>query len=366
MPAAALLAPVTMIEGIGPAVAQRLAAIDVHTVADLLRATPADLHQAARDVASLEQADRWRRMAAFLQVEGMSAQWAEALAAAGFDSLEALHGAGRERLRQAFDAALAAGRAPDAPSDAALAELRIDLAALVHTGALNVTVRDERDAPLPGASVRAGTRRAITDARGRARLLRLPLGRRLRLVVENIGFATAVRDVPHLLLDEFHLGAEIVTLLPAPAAAPRLRLSEYEGDVLPARSAHAMTTEARPADALRDRDVLILRRFYDDGTSAQLTSKFLDYRDGEFIAVSFRVPRALLPGDAAPRQHFLVRGGRLERIAMNATRLDLYQAMRRARAAIAGHPPAQTITERDQFIHEYLQLVMSKRRWTPR
>jgi len=305
-------------------------------------------------------------MAAFLQVEGMSAQWAEALAKAGFDSLEAVHGAGRAPLRQALDAAVAAGTAPDAPDDAALAALQVDVAVLVHTGALNVTVRDERGAPLAGAAVRAGARRVITDARGRARLLRLPLGRRVRLVVESAGHATATREVPHLLLDEFHLGAEIVSLVPEPAAAPRRRLSEYDGDELPPLSAHAMITEARPAAGLRERDVLMLRRFYEDGTTAQLTSKFLDYGDGEFVAVSFRVPRSLLPADAAPRQHFLVRGGGLARIGMNATRLDLHKAARRARAAIAGHPPAQTIAERDQFIHEYLELVMSKRRWTPR
>ncbi len=370
MSTTAMDTPVGEIEGVGPRTAQLFAAMGVYTASDLLRASAEGLHGAVRDVASLDEVRRWRAMAAFLQVAGMTNQWAEALAVAPFTSMQAIHHADHGALRDAFDTALASGVTPDAPDELTLAELRRDIAVLVHTGAVNVTVRDESDAPVVGASLRVGVMRATTDARGRARITRIPLGRRTRLVVEQAGFAPAAVDLDAPLLDESHLGVKIVRLAPAEAglaagAAPAT-LSEYEGDVLPALSEHAMTSETRDGAALRERDVLMLRRFHENGTTAQVTSKFLEYRDGTFVAVSFRVERALLPPNALLRQHFQVRGGRLEPVAMNATRLDFHKAMRRARAAMAGRPPAQTIAERDARMHEYAELVVAHRAWSPR
>jgi hypothetical protein len=339
----------------------------VYSVADLLRASAETLHGAVASIASLEETRRWRAMAAFLQVAGMTSQWAEALAVAPFTSLQALHHADRGALRQAFDTALAGGVIPAAPDELVLAEMRRDVAVLVHTGALNLSVRDESDEPLAGALLKLGTLRATADARGRARIARIPLGRRTRLIVERAGFTTAVIELDAPLLDEAYVGVEVIHLEPAVAgaAAPPELLSEYDGDVLPALSEHGMTSETREGVPLRERDVLMLRRFHENGTTVQVTSKFLDFRDGSFVAVSFRVERALLPASAAVRQHFIVRSGRLERIPMNATRLDFHKAMRRARAAMAGRAPPQTIAERDARMHEHAALIVQNRRWSP-
>jgi hypothetical protein len=367
MPTAQFDSPVTLVEGIGAATARRLEDSGIFTVFDLLRAGAEDIHAAVHEVASLAQTLRWRAAAALLQVNGMTNQWAEALVAGGVDSIEQLHSATHAELRQALDAARAAGSIPDVPDDATLHALRVDAAVLQFTGAVNVTVRDDVDLPVAGAAVKVGALRGTTDARGRARIARIPLGRSARLVVEKTGFMTETLDLERPLLDESQVAVEVVQLVSAGAVAgATVHLSEYDGDLLPPLSVGAMTTEARAAGALRDRDILMLRRFYEDGTTAQLTSKYLEYRDGTWVAVSFRVPRSQLPSGAAVRQHFIYRRGRFDAIAMNATRLDLFKAMRRARAAGAGRPPAETIAEMDARMREHAELIVAHRLWAPR
>jgi hypothetical protein len=64
MPTAAVDSPVSLIEGIGPQIAARLAASGVYTVFDLLRVASPTIHAMVADRASLEQATEWRAMAA--------------------------------------------------------------------------------------------------------------------------------------------------------------------------------------------------------------------------------------------------------------------------------------------------------------
>ena len=365
MPTATQDSPVTLIEGIGPAAQTGLGQIAVHNVFDLLRTSAEDLHAAVDGIASTREVERWRTMAAFLQVEGMTNQWAEALAQAGFPSIESLHQADAADVRSAFDAALASGASPDAPDEDSLTAMRLEFAVLAWSGAVNVTVLDEADSPIRGADVRVGVRHGRTDARGRVRLTRIPLGVRARVVASKDGFQTRTGEVEGLLRDEFHLGVELLRLEAAPTANPEpQRLSEYRGDVLPQLSAHAMTTEAHGEDELRDRDVFMLRRFYRDNTTAQLTSKYLEYEAGRFFALSYRVSRDRLPDGIREREHLLLRRGKFERVAMDALRLDVFKAMRRARAALRGRPPAQTLAEKDARMHAFALEISAQRNWT--
>ena len=356
--------PTTTLEGVGPATAERFTQFGVETVADLLRATIDDLHAMVGGLASPEEVRRWRAAAAFLELNGMTNQWAEALAAGGLDSVEELALADGPTWRATLDAALAGGVTPDVPDDALLADLRVDAMRVHVTGAVQVTVGDLSGEPVGGADVTVGGRSATTDARGRARVSRVPLGRRLRLVVQAEGFEVEVLEDPAVLSDEFTVGVTAVELLPVEAGEPDPQfLSELDGDLLPPLAADSMTTEARGAAELREGDVLLVRKHYADGETAQLTSKFLEYRAGTFVAVSYRVPLADLPGDVELQDHVRRRGGAFEPVFVTPGKLALWKAQRRARRATAQAPPAQTIAEREvrmQAYEEALRLELAR------
>src|SRR5258705_9806196 len=103
------------VEGIGARLAEMLAAGGMHVVADLLRVAPERVHESVSASASIAQVRSWGRMCAVLQVDGMTAQWAEALVRADIGSVEEFAGRPPFELRAMFRDALAAHRIPDVP-----------------------------------------------------------------------------------------------------------------------------------------------------------------------------------------------------------------------------------------------------------
>jgi predicted flap endonuclease-1-like 5' DNA nuclease len=345
--------PLTIIEGIGPAIATRLEELNLYYVFDLVRATVKQIHEAVQDLASLEEARGWRAMALFLQIRGMTAQWAEALVRGGIVTIEEIVQRSQSDLATVFAEAKEASAIPQVPSPEELFEMRIDATRLSCTGSMNGTVRDLDGNPLPGVEARIGTQRAMTDERGRFRLTRVQLGGPQRLILKHADYATLTVEAPPLTFNDDEIGVSIYTLTALVAApTPVARLSEYGGDVLPAMSQFALSTRSLSAAELRDRDILVLHRFYEGGNDAHLTSKFLEYEDGIFYAVSFKVPVAALPPQPQEKDIFIHKRGTFVRIRLNATRLACFKRLRRVRKELTGRPRLQTLMELDQVMRE--------------
>ncbi len=365
MPTVTADSPVSLIEGIGPQIAARLADCGVYTIFDLLRASPPTIHAMVSDRASLEQAAAWRAMAVLLQVETMTTDWAEVLVQGGVMTPSELCARSHADLAQILADGRQAGLSPDELDTSTLEELRVDAAVLAHTGAVDVTLRDDAGAAVEGAEARVGGLTARSDPRGRFRIARIRLGQRQTLVVSHPDFRLLTHDLAVLNIDYRDVAVTVLQLervAAGAAAQASTRLSEYDGDMLPELAADSFATEARGAGELRDGDLLVLRSVYADGTTAQLTSKFLDWEDGRFIAISFRVPVAGLPAGSALHDHFILRAGAFTKVRMHATRLEIFKAMRRVQKRLSGRPRPQTAMEHDAALREYVQLLAEERR----
>ena len=341
--------PLSYIEGIGGRVEARLQELNLFFVFDLIRASAEQIHSALKDTHSVEQVRRWRAMALLLQVDAVDGQAAEALVRADVSSIEKLKDATRAELQQLFADAEQQGMIPTVPSDDDLVAMLLDATRIHFTGGLNATVRDTDGRPVAGARVRIGLVRVTTDVRGRFRVLRVPLGARQRLVIEHDEFRAHTVENPPLTANNDLIRTEIYTVerVPAGAGAPRERLSEYDGDVLPPMSEIGMTSRQLTRADVRDRDLLVLHELAANGRDAQLVSKYRDYEGGRYLALKYRVPVADLPAGAAPRDAFLYRGGTFVPIKLTPSKLRTFRALRRAHKAFAGRPAPSTEMERD-------------------
>lgn len=343
--------PVRNIEGIGPAIEARLHTAGIYTVFDLIRASAAQIHLSVSDRVSLQQVQGWRTMAVFMQIEEMTNQWAEALVKGGVSSIEELVQKKQVELSDILSNAASSGLIPEAPAEALLYEMRIDAMQLHHTGSLDGTIRDQHGRPLADVVIKIGGRKVNSDERGRFRVNRIRLGTYQRLVMKHADYATLLVENPPLSHNENHIGVSVFTMSTRDnASTSTSRLSEYDGDILPELTDFSMSSEQRPYLELRERDILIIHRFYANGKEVQLTSKFLEYEEGTYYAISYRVPLADLPPAPAVKDAYIYKQGVFEPIHLNANRLKYLKDLRRIRKARRGKPRPQTLMEFDRSI----------------
>lgn len=303
--------PVSVIEGIGPALAEALAAIRVFHVFDLLRCSAAQLHAAVKSKASEDQVLAWQSMASLLQVEEMTAQWAEALCGGGMGTINELASQEFESLQAIFKRAFDNHILRDLPTANQLAAMIRDAAIICCSGTLTLTLRDRAGNPVSGAKARIGLHSAQSDAHGRVRLVRLPMGVGLPLIVEHEHFAVLSISNPPICADNQAIGVHVLTLPEAGGAGVNgsMRLSEYKGETLPLGTGKPIRMALASQKELREEDLLCVSSFYKKTADVKLVSLLKDYVLSEVIVHAYRVPRtafAMLPklGDV-----YVYRGG---------------------------------------------------------
>ena len=348
---------VSEIEGIGPSTATRLEAIGVHTTDDLSRGSAAQIHAGVRDVASLDNVRAWRSMARLLNVDGMTAQWAEALQKAGVDRMSALHTKTVDELTAIFADAQANGVIPDTPDASVCFRLIRDALEIDLTGMLVGTVVDAQSQAVAGATVRVGTKTAATDARGRFRVVRIPLGVSFRLIVSHDAWRTLEVEDPPILPYEDRLEKVTYTLLARALNEPSRRLDEFDGDVLPRLTAYSMRSVRRDLGELRDGDVFVLHKQFARTPDALLASLFWAYASGEFLIWTYKVPLADLPPNPRVRACFIHENGAFSPFPASTSRMEMMRNLRRVRKMMAGRPPATTLVEIDNRMREHAQLM---------
>ncbi len=347
--------PVTLIEGIGAASQTELQEINLYYVFDLLRASAEQIHAAVNSLASIEQVRGWRSMAILLQIQGMTNQWAEALVKSDIRTIEEFIQRTVPQLQTHFSDAQTSGWISQAPSETEIYELLLDATHINYTGSLNGTVRDPNGIPIAGVEATIGIQHAVTDARGRFRLLRIQLGIGQRLILRKSGLETVTIDDPPLTHNNDLVAVAIYEMVPTAVSGPipNTRLSEFHGDQLPPLSEFSMTTEAHSKDQLRNGDIFVLHKFYSNGSEAELTSKFLDFEEGKFIVLNFKVPIAQLPANPKLKQKYHYREGEFKQIKLNAARMRYFRGLRCARKEFSGSAQPQTLIERDMAIQQY-------------
>ncbi|MCX7646496.1 MAG: carboxypeptidase-like regulatory domain-containing protein [Rhodobacteraceae bacterium] len=267
------------IPGVGPAEAQALAAASVHSADDLLRSERTALARRAPGLA-VERIRRWQGWAELAEIRDLPPAAATALQAAGADGVEEFAGWGLARARAAL---------PGAGDEAILGWIR-DAVRLVHTGVVNGEVRLRDGTPVAGAAVTVAGRPAVSDARGRFRVLRLALDRTVAVTVHHP--ALGYRLAPKVAVSRSSALVVHGFVLPGrPAQAPVL--SELRGDRLPPVGAAPIAVRSEPG-APDPADILMVIDRHANG-DARAASRFLDFAEGRFVRRVYRIAEAELP-----------------------------------------------------------------------
>jgi hypothetical protein len=347
--AIAATASVSVIEGIGPAATAALAAARVFTVFDVLRTPVSRLRQAVASMASEDEVRGWKAMAVLLEVAEVTPQWAEALARGGIATADDLRrkrlGEVEAILRDARDR----GTIPEVATADQIAEMLKDAALLACTGAIVGTVVDPARKPITGATLHVGPHAATTDARGRFRLARIPLGRIIPLRIEHPDFPPRVVERPRVARSGEAVDVQVFSL-GIPGAPPAARLSELDGQAIPVPQGHTVRQVAIQPDQLRAGDILMVREVDAARAEVELVSRLKAYESGEVLVFVVRVPRATLPAGLQTKDHFRFDGTAFSPIEVSPRSLHRYKIRLRMQRAFAGRPqPTTTAARRAEF-----------------
>jgi hypothetical protein len=296
-------------------------------------------------------------MAALLEVAVVTPQWAEALVKGGIASVAELRRLDLTTLGKLFGDAKAGRLIPEVPTPEQMAKMLADANALDYAGAITGTVQDRDGNPVKGASVTVGAGAELTDERGRFRLTRLLLGRRVVLRISAQGSTTrTVRLTP---LPTSMVRALRFTLSPEVAVRPRrsgptsANLSELNGAMMPALVGRNVRSGEVARGSLKNGDLLRLTAFYSNGRDVKLVSKLLEH-DGVRHAVHWlRVTKDDLPPGAALGDHFLKVGTTFRRVKMSPRKQAEYKKLLRTRRGLP-RAPATTPEARYQRAAETL------------
>jgi Domain of unknown function (DUF4332)/Carboxypeptidase regulatory-like domain len=349
--------PVVALEGIGKKLAGELEPLDIVTIGDLLRVEPGRIHAALNTRRSLDQVRSWLQMARFMQIRAMTPQWAEALSRSRVYTPRDLFARDLPALQKLFAKAKADGMISDVPSAATIGDMMKEAAEIEFTGAVNGTVLDQAGAPVEGADVRIGREHERSDARGRFRIVGIPLWANSTLAISHEKYRPAtfrLREVdPSFSLRSRK--AFIVRRLLAGEAAPKRVLMEVNGDVLPPIGDARVGQREVERDALEDGDIFAVTEFSPDRKRCKLSSKLLAYEDGEFWVRYVWMPVSDLNPGAKSGDTFVLRHGAFEPIAMSPVKLRGWPAILSAKRQIG--PPPATADETEAWLEKGAALV---------
>jgi hypothetical protein len=344
--------PVSAIEGIGPNTAGALTHVAVWTVFDLLRVRFNAIHQAVRPMASTDEVRAWRRMAMLLQVSEVTPQWAEALVQNKIDTIDELARKRIDEIDALMREAKERGIIPDTPTIAQIAEMIKDAAILRYTGLLAGTVVDPEGNPLPAATLRVGPAQGESDARGRFRVLRIPLGKTIALQITHPDFDALIDEHPKIATDIGVAGGGVFQLKPSGTESPEpITLSELHGDAVPATYRKTQQVMMSPGE-LRDGDLLVVGELYSSAPDARLVSRLKSYRNGELLIHSVRLPLSRLPGEVRLKSQFGVSNGQLIPVEVSPGNLHRHKLRLRLRKTFGGRPRPATDDEKQAFVRD--------------
>lgn len=323
---------VTLIQGIGPATAAALAAGSVVSVADLIRFPEQIIHQLVRTSCSLDQVREWREMAHFIEIEGMTGQWAEALVKGGINTFEELVGKPLEDLQAVFEQALERNLIPEVPSTSDLFRCVTDAAQVLHSCTSTGTVLTTSGQAIEGAVVTVGSVSGVTDANGRYRLVRIPAASGQTIRVEAEGFSTLFVDAWTVSYDYRAIENRQLSLAEGAADANLEELDEFDGATLPGLSSYRTQWREEEESGLREGDYFRIHKLYERAPKVKIVSLFRAYRAGELIVRYIKLPLDRFDGTPEKGEVYSFAKGQFHRRRNSISSVERYRATRRALA----------------------------------
>lgn len=341
--------PVAVIEGIGPAIERALNAAQVFYTSDLLHLTASQLHASVRSMASPEQVEQWRTMARFLELRGMTDQWAEALVRNGIETLEALLKKDFEQLNVLFQSAHTDGLIASVPDAAAILEFSRDAALVFHGGHCMGAVLAPDGTPLHDAAVVVGGLTTSTDERGRYRLIRIPPAAGHTLKIEYAGYATLYE--PHFTVDYDSRAVRVQywTLDAAPVPAPAPEFDEYHGADLPALSCYRTVLRSFPQEDMREGDVLKVHELYASTPHVKLVSIFRASQAGDLVVRYVKVELNRFDSPPAKGEVHRYQDGGFVKVENTVHAIERYRALRKLRSSLKANPEFHSLESAAQI-----------------
>jgi hypothetical protein len=349
--------PVADIEGIGPVRAQALASAGIRTVFDLLHVPEAILVGAVSSLASPADVRAWVTAALLLQIDRMTPQWAQALVAAGVDSLGEIHRKRLDALETLFATARNSGLIPEVPTAPTIAAMMTDAAILAHTGTIAGRVVDATGAAVAGATVYAGGASSRTDDRGRFRLGRVPLAPGVRLRIEHPDHPALEVANPRTVADPEAIALRLYRLPAATgdSATPSAPLSELSGDAIPLGPGAPFREIVVAASSFSAGDLLRIVEISSDEVA--VVSLLRSYEDGNVVVRKARLPRSSVQGEPARGGLILVGPTGFELVSMSVKEIHRYRLHLRLARAFDGRPAPTTRGEARALAMEKMKFL---------
>ena len=321
--------PLSELTFIPQSVRNRLRRHGFGSSSDLLRVVTVRLAKRLGSAVKIADIVRWQRVCSTLEIEGVTLPWARVLGEKGGVVARDVSRRKASNIAGLFAQALQRGDVEQVPDADAIAAMMVDSARIDMGGVLNATVVDKSNRPVKGAVVRCAAVETTTDEHGRARLLRLPRGQPVDVVVEKNGYAPLTKRLASLEnpnVVEAHRFSLKRGHAPTKHSSKRV-LSEFDGDVIPIAQGQRVRSIEVKNRRLREQDILHFFERLQDG-EVKLSSRYKELVQGNVTIPVWRLPGTSLPQDAAVGSDYIVTNGGLEPITVTSVQLARWRIAR--------------------------------------
>lgn len=338
------------LDGVSKKLAAQFKVSGLYTSEDLLRT---ERRRLANEVsgASILLVRRWQAVAELLEVHGFNLALAEGLYANGVESLGEIASRPLGGLRALVEKMRSDGLAVPKPSDDELVGWIKDAVLLLHTGTINGTVVGPKGSPVRGVVVECMGRKAQSDARGRFRLRRLPLGKRVLMHLAHTKYIEKTVEAHHVVPPGVLVGELFRLTRRKSGTGSPIMLSELHGDVLPPLGSAPIVSRVQ-AGAPSTEDLLRVVEFPKSG-GVRVVSRFFDFDGKAFVVRVYRIAAAKIHGRAAVGVHLLFKGGKWHPNKFGSAEVVKYRQKRREQRSWRRLPKNPTAADIDRALRDW-------------
>lgn len=337
-----IILPVSYIEGIGDATEKLFNRNNIFTIVDFLRTPVTISYRAVKSIASMKEVISWYGMAQFLQVSTLTNQDAEVLYRSGIKTFESLTQKTPTEIKSIFEAAVNKSITRTVPSDDEIYKMLHEATVINYTGKIDGRVLDKSKIGISGVTISIGNLKTLTDTNGYFRLWKIPMRRRLKLVVEKDGIVLKEIENPMVAYDTSTSKMTRIILDQQVQSEPQVQIAlhEIDGDILPSAGAHKMETRRINYSQVREGDIFKVIKLYEKTPHAHLLSRFRSFVNGKFIIYSVKVPLSDFSDSAKPGEHFIFQKGKFKQIRMSPRKREVLMRYNKFRLLNPGQPSA--------------------------
>ena len=337
--------PIEDLDGIGRVYGQKLRALKVDLIRDMIWYAPSVLHRLS--AIPLKDLYRYRSTALLLEVRNMTLTSAEVLAAADIFSSAELQTKNTTEVMELLK------KGKVRMKENLVADMIADARLLHYTGTLTGRVVDKRGRSMKEVSVSCGPFSTKTDTYGRFRFYKLPAANTYPVQLAMEGKEPMVVD--HLQVYAQKQIPDLQTITYTPLKLKVSKGDEYDGDTMPSlfKPSYKIITRT---DALRVFDYLSV--FEVKEGMVTLVSRYKAWDDQTVFIHQWKVEAPHFPADT-PKGTIvrILASGELVPARFSSSHRKLNSALQQTREAFANRAKPTTPMELEAYMREYSETI---------